>query len=873
MSRSIPFLSGLVFVCLLNTFPVSGQVGTHGKESAQSTDPYAEQILQMVHFVESAFNMLGDTTVTMREKDIIINESYLKFFRDDKVQIEDDLDENRQVVTNKSVQAYLKDINFFFTYVHFTFTTEDVSREINDEGLVYYKVTLNRNLQGRTIDGIPVNSTQVRYLEVNLDPDRQDLKIVSIYTTKLSEKEDMANWWSHLPLGWKQFFARQVTLPDSLPLNQVLLFNDTMAILQSDQPEPTCDTLYMDTAPLYQSVRQMWALETVNVSRDLSIRTLDPLKKLTRLITLSISETNVDDLTPLRSLSKLEVLDCSHTLVHSLEPLHYSLNLKELNIEDTWVEDIAILASFKKLALLNGSFTTIRHLESLTGLSELRELRLSHTLVSQLDPLQNLTRLVVLDVSHTPVTSLASLTGLNAMKYLNIGYTQVGDLEPLNLMASLQFIYMDYTPVDDLDPLLKLPELKRVYCDHSKVTGEKANVFMVSRPETLVIYETAELTTWWNSLDEHWKKILSSEIGLDSVPTTENLHQITLLRKIDVKDDTLIRTLDPLTALINLDALNISNTPVVHLDPLRKSLHLRTLDISSTAVTSLESIRDLRLLERLYLVGTGIPDLEPLRQAENLVVLNIENTAIASLEPLADLEELEIIWADQSGLTQEGVNGFMDQNPRCEVIYRSVELEGWWAGLPSEWKTIFLDALELTDPPGREGLHQVMNLEELSIENNLVISDLEPLKMLSRLKVLQLSETRITGLDPLKGASRLETLVCRKSPLAEISSIAGLTSLKHLDVSSTHVSDYSLLALLTGIETINVSGTPIRNLKWVKSLSNLSQIELYNTGISSLSDLIGLPALKIVKCYNTKLNVKKVEKFKFAMPEVDVVFY
>ena len=357
MSRPLPFLSCLFLVCLLQALPVSGQSGTHGKVSTQSTDPYQEQILQMIHFVESAFNMLGDTTVTMREKDIIINESYLKFFRDDKVQVEDDLDENRQVVTNKNVQAYLKDINFFFSYVNFTFTTEDVSREINEDGLVYYKVTLNRNLQGVTIDGVPVNSAQVRYMEINLDPERQDLKIVSIYTTKLSEKEDMASWWSRLPAGWRHFFAGQVTLPDSLPLHQVILFNDAMAILLTDQPGPALDTLFMDTAPLYQSVRQMWALESVNVSRDLSIHSLEPLKKLTRLGTLSISETSVDDLTPLRSLSKLEVLDCSHTMVHSLEPLHYSLNLKELNIEDTWVEDITILASFKKLSVLNSSFT------------------------------------------------------------------------------------------------------------------------------------------------------------------------------------------------------------------------------------------------------------------------------------------------------------------------------------------------------------------------------------------------------------------------------------------------------------------------------------------------------------------------------------
>lgn len=873
MSKSLPIVSGLAFICLLYAYSVSAQVKTQGKAAVQNADPYEEQVMQLVHFVESAFNMLGDTTVIMREKDILINESYLKFFRDDKVQIEDDLDENRQVVTNKNVQAYLKDVNFFFKYVRFTFTVEEVSREINDNGLPYYKVSLNRNLQGMTIDDTLVNNTQARYIEINLDPDRQDLKIVSIYTTKLSEKEDMANWWMQLPPEWKQFFSGQVTLPDSLSLHQVILFNDTMAIRQTEGTVTDFDTLYMNTAPLFQAMRQLWALEVVNVNRNLSIHALEPLKKLTRLTSLSISGTSVEDLSPLRSLSKLEVLDCSHTAVHSLEPLHYSLNMKELNVEDTWVEDISIAATFKKLQVLNGSFTPVRHLESLAGLPELSELRLSHTLVSQLNPLQDLTQLAVLDLSHTQVDSLTQLSGLTGLKYLNIGNTQVNDLEPLRNLISLQFIYLDYTPVDDLDPLLKLPALKRIYCDHSKVTSEEANAFMVSKPSTLVIYETAELTSWWNALDDKWKGIFSDQIDLQSEPTTEELHQITLIRRIDVKDDSLIIGLEPLSALINLDELNISHTAVVLLDPLQKSIHLRTLDLSGTAITSLEPLRNLRQIERLNVAGTGITDLEPLGDAENLSVLTIENTGITSLLPLSGAKNLEIIWADHSGLDRREVNRFLDGSPGCEVIYMSEALENWWGELSPEWKTLFLDALELTDPPGREGLHQVMNMEELVIEDHPDLTDLEPLKMLARLKNLQISETRITGLASLKDASRLERLTCIKSPLSEIASIAGLPSLKYLDVSSTQVEDYSPLELCTELEYLNISGTPVRNMKWVSGLSNLAQIDFYNTAISSLSDLEELPALKTVKCYNTKLNEKKVSKFKYIRPEVDVVYY
>jgi hypothetical protein len=83
---------------------------------------YLQQSEQLVRFMEFAFNTLGDPEVSAREKDIIINQSYLKFFSSAKVQIEDDLVEGRFTVTNKEVQAYLKDIDFFLQKCTFAFS-------------------------------------------------------------------------------------------------------------------------------------------------------------------------------------------------------------------------------------------------------------------------------------------------------------------------------------------------------------------------------------------------------------------------------------------------------------------------------------------------------------------------------------------------------------------------------------------------------------------------------------------------------------------------------------------------------------------------------------------------------------------------------
>ena len=43
---------------------------------------YREEVKQMVSFLQFSLNVLGDPTVSAKEKDIIINESSLKVFTD-----------------------------------------------------------------------------------------------------------------------------------------------------------------------------------------------------------------------------------------------------------------------------------------------------------------------------------------------------------------------------------------------------------------------------------------------------------------------------------------------------------------------------------------------------------------------------------------------------------------------------------------------------------------------------------------------------------------------------------------------------------------------------------------------------------------------
>ncbi len=174
----------------------------------KKVENYREQIRRLVGFLEFSLNSLGSSETTTKEKEIIINESFLKAFLNEKVQIEDDLDENREILTYKDVQAYLKDVDFFFKQATFKIDVQDIQELTNDQGMPYFKVTANRNLQAVTVDDKVVNNNKTRYIEINLDENEQVLKIASIYTTRLNEAAEMIAWWNNMPLHGNSFLAK-----------------------------------------------------------------------------------------------------------------------------------------------------------------------------------------------------------------------------------------------------------------------------------------------------------------------------------------------------------------------------------------------------------------------------------------------------------------------------------------------------------------------------------------------------------------------------------------------------------------------------------------------------------------------------------------
>jgi Leucine-rich repeat (LRR) protein len=814
----------------------SGTKTQQGKGSGKSTDKNAPkagalpagqdsalraQATGLVKFFESTLNFLADKKNTVQDKQVIINESYLKFFWDSEVQIEDDLD-SHQVPMYKDVQSYLTDVDFFFKQARFTYNLQDISVMTNELGNSFFKVTCNRNITGTNLNDVSVNNNQVRYIEINYDESKAQLKIVSIYTTKLNEKDDMRNWWNSLSQGWQQKLGKDIQLGVDLTLAQVSSYNDTAAMIGGQK------TLIDQTA-FYNGLTRIISSKKIDLSGDVMISDLSPLSKMSALQEVNLKGTPVSDLMPLRNLNNLRILNISNTAVSSLDPLHYCTHITALNIKGTGIPDLGLLVNFPSLQDLDLSNTKIFSLAPISALDSIDDLRLSYTPVSDLSPLATLVKIELLNISSTKVTSL----------------------EPLKNISGLRILQADSTGISSLKALDNLVLLQRIYCDYTSLPKQEAISFMLNHPHAFLVFESAELAKWWNGMNPDWQSLLSHFTELSNPPSKEQLHKLILVDSLNIVGRMNIKSLEP-TSMLSL---------------------LRVLYASSTGVSDIGPLKNLTNLQTLYLNNTSLSSLQPLSGLPKLKAISIENTQVADLSPLYGMKDLAFMYADNSLVVLKEANKLIDKDPGCLLIFQTFENNNWWKGLNKAWQDVFIAAEELKGQPDKLQLQQIANLEELSIAENFSISDLTPVQKLTRLKDLSFTGTTVNSLEPLRNILTLESLHCEKNPITDLTPIAGLPKLKDLDFSNSQVEELEPIQNMTQLESLKFSGTPVKKLKYLVNLTGLKLLELYNTKVSSLDELENIRLLENLKIFNTKISAKKVEKFKLTHPKCEVVFY
>ncbi len=875
----------LIFsILLFSSFIIKAQASLSDKDIKD----YESQVHQMVEYLQGTLNFIGDPDNYAQEKDIIFKESYNKVFRDENVQVEDDLDENRGTSINKDVQAYLKDIDFFFDDVEFEFDIQSITPQINEYGETFFKVAMVRHIVGKTITGDSINNTRNRFLEINLDSYKKELKIVSFYTTKPNAKEELYNWWNTMDNAWKKYLGKDMYIANGVEMSDVnrilsdgytvlvkkdvalkdsfmIVGNDTLSMdrvneLYGHKPDTVIfidavvtrwveDTIKASLSPIYDMLQHIAKTTELNVAGDEKITNLNPLAELSELRILDCSNTKVSDINPIRNLNKIKELNISGTNVTDISNLKYANVVQNFRADNTKIKDISAVAFFKDLNSLSLANTDVNDITPISSCVNLTNLNLSGTQISDLTPLADLLKLYDLDISNTSVENVASLQSLVNLHFLNIEGTKITDLSPLSALEKLNEINFSNTQVADLMPLSHMSRLSKVYCDNSLVDKKMTETFMSSNPNVLVIYETKALELWWNALPSFWKDLLTDQAMTNKRPSKEELHSIINIRNLKINH--FIQDAEPISRLTNIEFLDISDSKIDDLSPLYGLHNLKSLNIRNTVISDLTSLSNL----------------------ENLKELNIENTKVKSLQPLHNLSNILKIYADGSEVNRDEVIALKKKQRQVSVVYQTDDLRLWWGNLDLAWREIFNSHMLCDSNPTAEQLQSIIDIEEVVVDPSNVVYSLEPLTQMLFLKKLIINNNQIYDLTPLIDKEFLEELSVSGNPVDNIVPLANSHSLKNLNIENTPVADLTPIAGLRNIKVLNIGGTSVRNLKPLAEFNALEDLSIVNTYIKSVTPLENLDSLKHLKAYKTKVKSKYIEYLKLKFPDLNVIYY
>lgn len=816
MAKTSRFLA----LWLLLAVAASPAMGQSANLTDEDLRAYEQRSRDLVSFLQFMLNTVGAQATSARDKEVIITQSFQKIFRDAQVQIEDDLLTDRLVVINKSVPAYFKDVDFFFRHVQFEFNIVKVEALKRENGQWYFKIETDRNLKGVGIEGEQVTNTRKRFIEVNLDVDKDDLKIASIYTTKVSREKALRAWWSSLSFEW----------------TSVLEANAGIVATDSLDPE---------------QLASIAALDSLDLTDNRLLQDIEPLEMLSGLVYLKLTNSRIDDLSPLRGLSELRYLDISSTGVSDISFLKYSEKIEVLYAANTAIYDLTDLQELSALLRLSLKGVPATDFSVLGKLTRLQQLDLSSTGFTETGILASLTSLEQLQIAATPVSTLEGLEPLKSLRELNASETFVRELGPLRTLNRLQLLRIDDTPVASLGPLMGIPSLERVFCDNSSVTDKHADDFMAQKKKTIVVMNSRQLEAWWGGLAGEWHMALSSAMGLGrgARPSKEQLVKL-------VNTDSLSLVGKGLSSLLALERfrkltyLDISKNPVTELIALSRLGNLKTLKANETPVESLLALKGLASLEKLELIDTKVYDLEPLSSIPKLSHVNVDDTFVSIGSVVA----------------------FLRTHPDCVVIFKTKELQAWWQALPGEWQQVFRKNNSLSVEPTGTELHQLIAAATIDA-SGISLSSLAPLFTFLELKELDVSQTGLSSLHEVAKLDHLQGLDISKNPIESLSPIQGLLKLKRLNVSNTAVSDLREIEYLRELEVLNCAGTQLKNLKGIEKFVRLKEIDFSNTKVGRLDRLVDIQGVQKLVCFNTRVSSREVDGFRERYPDCKVTYY
>jgi len=169
------------------------------------------------------------------------------------------------------------------------------------------------------------------------------------------------------------------------------------------------------------------------------------IKKLASLTDLTLSEIQLNDITPLSELTNLTRLHLYHNQISNIAPLQKLKNLMRLFLFDNQISDISPLKE----------------------LNDLKNLFLQNNQINDISPFKELTSLVYLYLDNNQISDLSPLKELTSLTILALHNNQINDVSPLRNLKKLCNLDLRHNPIEKLPPWITDFNMNITWADES----------------------------------------------------------------------------------------------------------------------------------------------------------------------------------------------------------------------------------------------------------------------------------------------------------------------------------------------------------------------------------------------------------------------
>jgi hypothetical protein len=451
-----------------------------------------------------------------------------------------------------------------------------------------------------------------------------------------------------------------------------------------------------------------------------AVTDLTGLEAFTNLENLTLSDTQVTDLTPILELSGLRFLDIGGLILDDESQLDVlrergidvqgnagvlisSLTFADPALETCVQNEVSfngqrLVSELTFLICFDGALVDLSGIEQLTSLVFLE---LGFTSVTDFSPMTQLPNLAQFNVLGSTFTdeSLSQIITVPTLRTLSLDSTSVTDLGLLLSSVSLNNLFLNFTDID-ISPLVELLSLRNLALNDSFPTNF-SDLGSLTQLTNLSVFNGA----------------LSAE-QIDIIYQLNNLRRLDIQRASPLNDDTLLELVE---ALPNLESLNLADSQVTTLDA---ALGLANLTEVTLVRTPIEDISGLFIDADIQ--NGPLPSLSFVDITSVPVLLGTDSNLVGQVEALRSNPQVFVVGELVFG---ESINEFITSLNDEALVNCIVNNAN---GLIITGQIRFL-ACGFTPVSDLSGVDRLSNLESVFIGNTNV-TDLTPLLELPNLR-------------------------------------------------------------------------------------------------------------------------------------------